>query len=272
MKNYFKKSALFLCICLLFLTACAKDKATEEKNSSKTAVEVEKNQFENQTLLVYSGAGLKNPMEKIKTEFETKTGAKLEMVYAGSGQLLAQLEQSGKGDIFIVGSKPTYDAAVEKGLANESVPVAHHTPVIITQKGNEKNIYGLKNLNQDGIKLALGDAEANAIGKTSVKMFEKAGITDYEKNVVVKTATVNELYQAIKTGSVDAAIVTKDSAFGKDDLEIVEIEPEFLIDQVISIGTLKISENEELAQKLVEYMKSDSASFAFEEFGFKTVK
>ena len=117
--------------------------------------------------------------------------------------------------MFIVGSKPTYDAAIEKGLANESVPVAHHTPVIVTQKGNEKNIYGLKNLNQDGIKLALGDAEANAIGKTSVKMFEKAGITDYEKNVVVKTATVNELYQAIKTGSVDAAIVTKDSAFGK---------------------------------------------------------
>lgn len=272
MKNYFKNSALFLCICLLFLTACAKDKATEEKNNSKTAVEVEKNQSENQTLLVYAGAGLKKPMEKIKDEFETKTGAKLEIVYAGSGQLLAQLEQSGKGDVFIVGSKPTYDAAIEKGLANESVPVAHHTPVIVTQKGNEKNIYGLKNLNQDGIKLALGDAEANAIGKTSVKMFEKAGITDYEKNVVVKTATVNELYQAIKTGSVDAAIVTKDSAFGKDDLEIVEIEPEFLIDQVISIGTLKISENEELAQKLVEYMKSDSASFAFEEFGFKTVK
>ena len=51
---------------------------------------------------------------KIKDEFETKTGAKLEIVYAGSGQLLAQLEQSGKGDVFIVGSKPTYDATIEK--------------------------------------------------------------------------------------------------------------------------------------------------------------
>ena len=47
--------------------------------------------------MVYAGAGLKKPMEKIKDEFETKTGAKLEIVYAGSGQLLAQLEQSGKG-------------------------------------------------------------------------------------------------------------------------------------------------------------------------------
>lgn len=272
MKNYFKKSALFLCVCLLFLTSCAKEKAPEEKNNSKTAVEVEKNQFENQTLLVYAGAGLKNPMEKIKTEFESETGSKLEMVYAGSGQLLAQLEQSGKGDVFIVGSKPTYDAAVEKGLANEPTPVAHHTPVIITTKGNSKNITGLKDLNKDGIKLALGDPDANAIGKTSVKMFEKAGITDYEKNVVVKTATVNELYQAIKTGSVDAAIVTKDSTLGKDGLEIIEIEPDYLIDQVISVGTLSTSENQDLSKNFVDFIKSDFGKSAFEEFGFKTVK
>ncbi|WP_455257616.1 molybdate ABC transporter substrate-binding protein [Peptoniphilus asaccharolyticus] len=271
MKKFLKNKFVFLMIAMLFLTACSNEKNTEEPQENKTIVE-QTNAEEKQALLVYAGAGLKKPIEEIKQEFETKMGVKLEIVYAGSGQLLAQLEQSGKGDVFIVGSKPTYDEAIKKGLANESVPVAHHTPIIITQKGNEKGIMGLKDLNKDGIKLALGDADANAIGKTSVKMFEKAGINDYEKNVVVKTATVNELYQALKTGSVDAAIVTKDSAFGKDDLDIVEIEPKFLIDQVISIGTLKISENEELAQKLVDYMKSDTASSAFEKFGFKTVK
>ena len=98
------------------------------------------------TLMVYSGAGLKKPMEKIKEQFEKENPVQLTMIYAGSGQLLAQLEKSGKGDVFIVGSKPTYDAAVEKGLAGTGIPVSHHTPVIITPKDNPKHIGGLKDL------------------------------------------------------------------------------------------------------------------------------
>lgn len=223
------------------------------------------------TLMVYAGAGLKKPMEKIKEQFEKEHSIQLTMVYAGSGQLLAQLAKSGKGDVFIVGSKPTYDAAVEKGLAGKGVPVSHHTPVIITAKDNPKKISGLKDLAQDGLRLALGDEKANAIGKTSVKMFEKAAVSDYEKNVVVKTATVNELYQAIKSGSADACIVTKDSAFGKDDLALIEIEPEFLIDQIITAGSLTISNNPDKADAFVHFLTEDFAIKAFETFGFKPV-
>ncbi|MGP1595056.1 MAG: molybdate ABC transporter substrate-binding protein [Treponema sp.] len=223
------------------------------------------------TLMVYAGAGLKKPMEKIKEQFEKEHSIQLTMVYAGSGQLLAQLAKSGKGDVFIVGSKPTYDAAVEKGLAGKGVPVSHHTPVIITSKDNPKKISGLKDLAQDGLRLALGDEKANAIGKTSVKMFEKAAVSDYEKNVVVKTATVNELYQAIKSGSADACIVTKDSAFGKDDLALIEIEPEFLIDQIITAGSLTISNNPDKADAFVHFLTEDFAIKAFETFGFKPV-
>lgn len=223
------------------------------------------------TLMVYAGAGLKKPMEKIKEQFEKEHSVQITMVYAGSGQLLAQLAKSGKGDVFIVGSKPTYDAAVEKGLAGTGIPVSHHTPVIITEKDNPKHISGLKDLSQEGLRLALGDEKANAIGKTSVKMFQKAQITDYEKNIVVKTATVNELYQAIKSGSADACIVTKDSAFGKNDLALIEIEPEFLIDQIITAGALTISKNPDRAATFVQFLTEDFAIKAFESFGFKPV-
>jgi len=248
------KRALVLVCAVLFLFGCTESKPKETV-----------------TLMVYSGAGLKKPMEKIKEQFEKENPVQLTMIYAGSGQLLAQLEKSGKGDVFIVGSKPTYDAAVEKGLAGTGIPVSHHTPVIITPKDNPKHIGGLKDLAQDGLRLALGDEKANAIGKTSVKMFQKAQITDYEKNIVVKTATVNELYQAIKTGSADACIVTKDSAFGKDDLLLIEIEPEYLIDQIITAGTLSTSGNLDEAEKFVRFLTQDFAVNAFESFGFKPV-
>lgn len=174
-------------ILIMSFTACKKEetkkteepKKTEEKAEVKDEKKEEKKEdakseqkTDGKELLVYSGAGLKNSMEKIKTEFEKEKGISINLIYAGSGQLLAQLEQSGKGDVFIVGSKPTYDAAVEKSLANDGVPVAHHTPVIVTAKGNPLGITGLNDLTKEGLRLALGEAESNAIGKTSVKMFE----------------------------------------------------------------------------------------------------
>ncbi len=274
---------MLLLVVALFLTACNSQEEpksseeqtkTEEKAEEKveTTEKKEESEAKEETeLLVYSGAGLKNPMEKIKEEFEKENGISLNLIYAGSGQLLAQLEQSGKGDVFIVGSKPTYDAAVEKNLANEGVAVAHHTPVIVTAKGNPLGIQGLEDLTKEGLRLALGEAESNAIGKTSVKMFEKSGIEDYKKNVVVETATVNELYQAMKSGNADAAIVTNDSAFGKEDLEIVRISDDQIIDQIITAGTLKTSEQSEIAEKFIEFLTSDFGRTAFEETGFKPV-
>lgn len=258
MKMYVSMKRVLLLVCaVFFLFGYGYSAAKQEKTV---------------TLMVYSGAGLKKPMEKIKEQFEKENpSVQLTMIYAGSGQLLAQLEKSGKGDVFIVGSKPTYDAAVEKGLAGKGIPISHHTPVIITPKDNPKHIGGLKDLAQNGLRLALGDEKANAIGKTSVKMFQKAQITDYEKNVVVKTATVNELYQAIKTGSADACIVTKDSAFGKNDLLLIEIEPEYLIDQIITAGTLSTNKNPSEAEKFVQFLTQDFAVTTFESFGFKPV-
>ncbi len=291
MKKKFVLAFMLLMVTLSLLTACNKkdepkqaeetkktEEKTEVKDEKKEVKEDEKKEesktevkTEGKELLVYSGAGLKNPMEKIKAEFEKEKGISINLIYAGSGQLLAQLEQSGKGDVFIVGSKPTYDAAVEKNLANDGVPVAHHTPVIVTAKGNPLGITGLNDLTKEGLRLALGEAESNAIGKTSVKMFEKAGIDDYKKNVVVETATVNELYQAMKSGNADAAIVTNDSAFGKEDLEIVKISDDQIIDQIITAGTLKTSEQNDASEEFIKFLTSDFGRNAFEETGFKPV-
>ena len=76
---------------------------------------------------------------------------------------------------------------------------------------------------------------------------------------------------AFNSRSADACIVTKDSAFGKDDLLLIEIEPEYLIDQIITAGTLSTSGNLDEAEKFVRFLTQDFAVNAFESFGFKPV-
>lgn len=277
-KNYFKILMLTLVIAL-FATGCSNDaeEQTDKNDAEPTQETVKENDSDNETeepvsLLVYAGAGLKRAMDEIKPAFEEKENVNVEYVYAGSGQLLSQIESSGKGDLLIVGSEATYDIAKDKKQANDSQLVAHHTPALAVQKGNPKNIKSLKDLTNENMKVALGDAKANAVGKTAEKIIEKNNLEDIKKNVVTTSATVNELVVAISTNQADVAIVTEDSIRLNEDVEMVEIPEEENIDQLIPVGTLTSSEHPELAQKLADFIASDEGKAIFEKNGYRILK
>lgn len=284
-KNYLKVLLVTL-VMALFITGCSstneepkgsegqKDSTTveTEKDSKDDAVDVKKDETEKVELIVYAGAGLKKAMEQIKPAFEAKENVEIQYIYAGSGQLLSQIETSGKGDVLLVGSEDTYNIAKEKGQANDSVLIAHHTPAIAVQKGNPMAIASLKDLTKEGVKVALGDEKANAVGKTAAMIIEKNGLQDIKKNVVTTTATVNELVVAVSTGEVDAAIVTEDSIRLNEDVEMVEIPESENIDQLIPAGTLTSSKHPELAQKLVDFIASEEGKAIFEKSGYRIIK
>ena len=71
------------------------------------------------------------------------------------------------------GSTVEFKTAKDQGLVNASQMVAYHVPVIVVQKGNPKNITSLKDFARPGLKIALGDVNATAIGKAGAKMFQK---------------------------------------------------------------------------------------------------
>lgn len=245
----------------LGLAACGGDATPVSSDSPQTSSSptVASTPVEQVDLMVYSGAGLKKPMEQVKVEFEAANpGVTVVYTYAGSAQLLAQIESSGKGDVFIPGSQDSYDVANQKGLAGPAELIAHHTPAIGVAKGNPANVTSLADLANPGVRVALGDPEANAIGITAKKLFEKNGITGVDANVVTYTATVNEIFNAIEAGNADAAVITIDSAFGRENIvDVIEIPADQNIDQIIPACTLTTSENAEIAQKFVDFMATE---------------
>ncbi len=272
-KNSFK-FLLILVVILLLFTGC-QNKSNDNLDPSVAGNQEES--YDNKKeepveLVVYAGAGLKMAMEEIKPAFEKLENVKIDYIYAGSGQLLAQMETTNKGDVFIVGSEATYDIAKDKGLASESHLIAHHTPALAVEKGNPKGIRTLKDLAKDGIKVALGDAKSNAVGKTAVKIIEKNGLESIYNNVITTTSTVNQLVLVISTGEADVAIVTEDSVRLSEDVEMIEIPEDENIDQLIPVGTLTSSIHKELAQKLVDFIASNDGKAIFEKAGFRIIK
>ena len=269
MKSIRKKMALALSVLVIVgaFSGCGNKDTKVQEDKPKVEEKKEEN-----TLLVYSGAGLKKPMEEIAKIFEKDNNVKIEYNFAGSTQLLSQLELSKKGDVFIVGSMNTYKSAKEKGLVLDNKTVAYHTPVIAVPKGNPKNIKSLEDMAKGGVKVILGDEKANAVGKTSQEIIEKNKLEGINKNVVAKTATVSEMITPLKEGKGDAAIVTKDSVYGNKDIETIDIPEDKNIDQILPIATIEVSKEKELANKFVDFVASEKGKAIFENYGFKPVK
>jgi molybdate transport system substrate-binding protein len=222
------------------------------------------------SLLVYCGAGMMEPMEEIASLFEEQEGVEIQYTFAGSAQLLSQIELYQIGDLYMPGARSDLEVAIEKGLVDETANVAYHVPCIITPKGNPAGVESLEDLAEPGVRVALGDPVGPCIGKLSKKMLESLGIWDeVEENVVAFTGTVNELLVYISLGQAGAAIVWED-LYDIDEMEKVEIPLEMNEIKVASIGTLVFSEDKETAEKFMNFVASDEGKAVFADYGYVT--
>lgn len=254
--------ALVLLICAALCAGCTAPVQDDQKTPAPSQTPLP------EAVHVFSGAGLKAPMQEIGTAFTEKYGIPVEFNYGGGGTLVSQMNLTRKGDVLIVGSTREYDAAKKQGLVNDYVLVAYHVPVIVVQKGNPKDIKSLTDLARPGLKVALGDTSATAIGKAGAKMFKNLNITDdVEKNVVTRTPTINELVTIINTGQADAAILTLDNV-KTETMDIITIP---LADNdvlVTPIGVTAYTQNEDAAEMFVAYVASDEGKAFFAKHGF----
>ncbi len=257
---------LSIAIVILFIAAaCAGCTSTSQGAKSTAAATTAAPQG---SILVFSGAGLKAPMEDIATAFMQKYGIGVQYSYGGSGVLITQMNLTRKGDVFIPGSTNEWKTAKAQGLVDSYEMVAYHVPVIVVQKGNPKKITSLKDFAQPGLKVALGDVNATAIGKAGAKMFKKLNITaTVEKNVVTRTPTINELVTIMNAGQADAAILTLDNV-KTDKMDMIEIplaDNEVLI---TPIGMTTFTQNSDGASKFVAFVASDEGKAIFAKHGF----
>lgn len=221
-----------------------------------------------ESLLVYSGAGLKSAMENLGNAFTDKYGIGVQYNYGGSGTLISQMNLTQKGDVFIPGSTTEYATAKSQGLVGEYQMIAYHVPVIAVQKGNPKGITTIKDFANPGLKIALGDANATAIGKAGAKMFRKFNITEaVEKNVVTRTPTINELTIIMNTGQADVSLLTLDQ-INKDKMDAITIPTSDNVILIVPVGVTTFTKNSENAQKFADFVASAEGKAIFVKHGF----
>lgn len=232
---------------------------------------IQKTEHEGEELIVYCGAGMREPMDAIGEEFYENFGVNVQYTYGGSNTLLSQIKLLQKGDVYMPGSLSYIQSAAAEGYIGKNNTIAYHIEVIATPEGNPGNVKTLEDLAIAGRNdILFGDPQAAAFGKLGKKILEKNGLWDeVEPNIISYAATVNEavLWLAQEQGS--ASIVWKSSLIGLEDKTDYFIIPEEQnIIQTIPIGTLTFSNRTQLAEKFIDFVAVRGKQI-FEEKGFE---
>ncbi|KGM92976.1 molybdate ABC transporter substrate-binding protein (plasmid) [Clostridium botulinum] len=239
--------------------------------SEKKSVSEPKTKQEDKALIVYCGAALKKPMDEIGKLFQEKYGVQIRYTYGACQQLLSQIQVSKKGDVYIPSSLSYYKVVKEKKLADYKKDVAYHRPAIAVSKENPKNIKNIEDLAKPGVKVILGD-KSTAIGKISKKILDKNKIYDkVMKNLVVTTATANEIVVDLQMKKGDTSILWEENALNSKDLKPIEIPKDKSAISTIAACVLSASKDQELSKKFVDFVVSNEGKSIFQKYGLKTI-
>ncbi len=240
-------------------------------------------------LVCHVGGTMRPVIMDLARMYEKKTGQAVEINSAGSGELLAHIELHKRGDVY-VSHDPFLDILMQKfTMGVDGWLLAELTPVIAVQKGNPKNIRGLKDLTRDDVELILTDYKGSSLGRMLSTIFSKAGI-DFGKLNETKKIHTNRSggYAAnfVMTGNADATMVWNAVAHLRSDkLDVIRIDGQLPVSHVdavtsatgitykltpmrVTAATLACSRQPAASKEFLEYLASEEASEVFEEFGF----
>lgn len=226
-----------------------------------------------QPLVVYCAASNRGVMEAIRQDYEKEFGRQVQIQYGASQSLLASLEVSKTGDLYLPADDSFLSIARSRDLVDDEFQLADMRVVVAVPRGNPLGIKTLADLLRDNVRLAQGNVEATAIGKLTRQVLTETGQWDaLQQHTTVFKTTVNEVANDVKIGAVDAGIAYGPVLHDYKSLEGVVIPELSSINSRVAVALLKSSTSPRQALHFARYLSArDKGLVRYREFGFQPV-
>ncbi len=228
-------------------------------------------------ITAFCGAASKPAMEEAAKGFEETTGIRVDLHFGGSGSVLSQMKMSRRGDLFIPGSPDYMAKAKREGMVKPETTriVAYLVIAINVQHGNPKGIRTLSDLARDGIRVGIGNPEAVCVGLYAVEVLERNGLLEkVRKNVVTNAPSCSATAALLAMEKVDAVIGWRVfSKWNPGKIDAIILKP----DQIprlayIPVAISTYSQDEESAQRFIEFLTSAACRKIFTKWGYITTE
>ncbi|MEV0953330.1 molybdate ABC transporter substrate-binding protein [Promicromonospora sp. NPDC050249] len=219
------------------------------------------------TLTVYAAASLTSAFEQIAADFEAAhDGVSVELSFAGSSDLVAQLQQGAPADVFASADTANMDKLAAAGLlAGTPADFATNTLMIAVPPGNPAGVASLADLAAEDLNLVVCAPEVPCGAAT--ERVEQAGGVSFSP--VSEEQSVTDVLNKVITGEADAGLVyVTDVRAAGDQVEGIEFPGSSDVVNVYPVSALQGSAQPELAQEFVEAVLSPDGQQVLSDAGF----
>lgn len=218
-------------------------------------------------LTVFAAASLKKTFTAIGKQFEkAHPGTTVTFSFAGSSDLVAQLQQGAPADVFASADQKTMAKATGDHLtAGTPTAFASNTLEIAVPPDNPAHITGFADLAKPGVKLVVCAAQVPC-GAATTKVAKAAGV---HLHPVSEEQSVTDVLGKVETGEADAGLVyVTDVASAGHAVRGVPFAQSSAAVNVYPVAALKGSSNPALAQAFVDAVTGASGQAVLAAAGF----
>ncbi|MEM0339999.1 MAG: substrate-binding domain-containing protein [Acidilobaceae archaeon] len=224
-------------------------------------------------------------VEILEKRIEERKGCRIRVVrdYGPTGIVWFKLSTSSVFDVYGTISGQSFRQALDSGLLDRSkiVVLGYADLLIYLREGNPYEIEGLRDLalHKSGLTIAIPHPDYTATGQIARAICEEivdeaSGKTFWEliheRHKVVYVFTASKAVAYVRMGSADVGITFRTYyVVNPKGVSVVEIEKELnRYVQPMIVAITKYMSNEELANELMEILKSDEIKKQVEKLGY----
>ena len=213
------------------------------------------------TVAVFAAASLRKTFTDLSG---ANTGAEIELTFAGSADLLTQLTQGARADVFASADTATMDKAARAGLlAGPPTAFATNTLTIVVANGNPKAVNSFRDLT--GVSLVMCAAQVPC-GSALPGIQRDTGV---RLTPVSEEPSVTDVLNKVTSGQADAGLVyVTDARSAGDRVSTVAFPEGATAVNTYQIAVLKDSHDAALARRYVDLVTGPAGQQALRAAGF----
>jgi molybdate transport system substrate-binding protein len=213
---------------------------------------------------VFAASSLTEAFTQLGNDFtDAHPDVKVSFNFAGSNDLVTQLQQGAPADVFATADEKNMDAA--GALVGASSAFAGNKLIIVVAPGDPEDVTGLADLARKDLKVVLAAPEVPA-GKYAQEILAKAGVTVKPVSLEV---SVKGVVTKVSLGEADAGIVyVTDVDAANGELDGVAIPDDQNVIATYPIATVAASEHPDDARAFIDLILSADGQKVFADSGF----
>ena len=184
--------------------------------------------------------------------------------FAGSQQLVAQVEAGAPADVVATADETAMERLVRAGLVEAPRIFARNRLAIAVARGNPQRVGGLADLGRPGLRVALADPSVPA-GRYAAQVLERAGVT---VRPVSLELDVKAVAARVASGEAHAGIVYVTDARNGPGVEGVGIPDAANVTASYPVAVIRAGRHVEAARGFVDRLLGDPGQSVLAATGF----